>query len=165
MHAISPLILVVDDEPALLRLLEVWLRQEGFAVVTAASGAEALEAYRRHAAALAVVLLDVRMPGMDGRRTLAALRQIDPTVRCYLTGGDPGVLEGALAQGAAGSFPKPFRLDDLARELRQAAGSQAAARGQEAGGDRSRPTACPTADGCGSRRPRRGAPCAARRAG
>src|SRR5947207_13474858 len=65
MHAISPLILVVDDEPALLRLLEVWLRQEGFAVVTAASGAEALEAYRRHAAALAVVLLDVRMPGMD----------------------------------------------------------------------------------------------------
>ena len=59
-------ILVVDDEAGVLRVLDLVLRQQGFAVWPAAGGVEAVELYRRHREAIDVVLLDVCMPGLDG---------------------------------------------------------------------------------------------------
>lgn len=113
-------ILVVDDEAIVRQMLEVVLRRSGFGVLLAADGPEALALYERHRPRIAVVLLDVRMPGLDGPQTLAALRQFDPGVRCCFMSGDTKCYseQELLAQGAVCFFPKPFRsLDGLTQTL------------------------------------------------
>ncbi|HEY8504799.1 MAG TPA: response regulator, partial [Gemmataceae bacterium] len=78
----KPGILVVDDEPFVLDVIEHLLRHHGFEVWPAGGGAEALALYQRHRDAVALVLLDVQMPGLDGPQTLRALRALNPDVRC-----------------------------------------------------------------------------------
>jgi CheY-like chemotaxis protein len=117
-------VLVVDDESMVRDLLGVALRHFGFTVRPAAGGAEAVDLYRRHGADIDVVLLDVRMPGLDGPQTLAELRRLNPQVRCCFMSGDTGAYTTAdlLTLGAARVFAKPFgSLGDLARGLREAA--------------------------------------------
>src|SRR5262245_55107189 len=73
----APAILVVDDEPMIRKLLQLQLQQQGFGVLVAADGREALVLYQARRSTIALVLLDVRMPDLDGPQTLAALRQCD----------------------------------------------------------------------------------------
>lgn len=112
-------ILVVDDEACVRGVLNLGLLQHGFAVWLAADGREALDLYRRHHASIDVVLLDVRLPGPDGPQTLAALRGLDPQVRCWFMSGDLGgyTQERLRAGGATGVLAKPFRLDEVAQVL------------------------------------------------
>jgi CheY-like chemotaxis protein len=113
-------VLVVDDEPAVRRMLDFALRSHGFAVRAASGGEAAVGLYRRHRGTVDVVLLDVRMPGLDGPQTLLALRQIDPAVRCvFMTGGTGDHTgEQLLDMGAAWVLAKPFRsLDEVMRVL------------------------------------------------
>ncbi len=88
-------------------------------VRAAADGQEALDLYRRHRETIDVVLLDVRMPGLDGPRTLAALQELNPRVRCCFMSGNPGTCteKGLRRLGAASVLPKPFGLDDAALVL------------------------------------------------
>src|SRR5260370_467742 len=81
-------ILVVDDQASVGSVLDVALRQEGFTVWLAVNGQEALDLYRRCRRTIDAVLLDVRMPGWDGPRTLAALRELNPKIRCCFMSGD-----------------------------------------------------------------------------
>jgi two-component system, OmpR family, response regulator len=123
-----PEVLVVDDEALVLRLLEMALPQHGLAVRQAGRGAEAVAIYRRHRDRIGVVLLDVRMPGLDGPQTLAALREVDPGVRCVFMSGDTRgySTDELLGLGAAGVVAKPFRcLAELAGTLREVAAGQA----------------------------------------
>src|SRR4051812_31434125 len=73
-----PCVLAIDDEPGILGLLRRALPPHGFTVLTADGGQAGVELYRVDPDAVGVVLLDVRMPGLDGPATLAALRQIRP---------------------------------------------------------------------------------------
>ena len=118
-----PGILVVDDEALLRNLLQTVLHRKGFAVWSAESGRSAVEAYQQHRDAVSVVLLDVRMPDMDGPQTLAALQRIDPAVVCCFMSGDTGAHtpESLLALGAVRLFEKPFRVEELAQALWQTA--------------------------------------------
>ena len=68
-----PEVLVVDDESGVRQMLDVALTHYGFQVRLAATGTEAVEVYRANRQTIALVLLDVQMPGMDGPATLAAL--------------------------------------------------------------------------------------------
>src|SRR5947209_6919317 len=97
-----PGILVVDDEPALRSLLKTVLQRKGFAVWLADGGCAALDIYRERQAAISVVLMDVRMPDLDGPHTLAALQRINPAVACCFMTGYAGEYtpEGLLALGA-----------------------------------------------------------------
>jgi anti-anti-sigma factor len=108
-------VLVVDDEPAVLCVLEARLRSAGFKVWSADQGRQAVELYERHLSEIAVVLLDVRMPGTDGPQTLAALRKLTPAVRCCFMTGDPAPYteEALLRMGAARVFLKPFAFDEV----------------------------------------------------
>jgi anti-anti-sigma factor len=108
-------ILVVDDEECLRSLLERVFRQRGFAVFLAATGKEALACYERAPEAVAVVLLDVRLPGWSGPETLAALRRVNAWVCGCFMSGNPGryTEEDLFRLGAADVFEKPFSLDDL----------------------------------------------------
>src|SRR5207249_9991330 len=97
-------------------LVRLAVQQLGFEVQLAASGKAALEMYRD---TFALVLLDVRMPGLSGPETLAALRQAHPNVRCcFLTGESDGASEAELlACGALAVLQKPFPLQELSAVL------------------------------------------------
>jgi len=119
-----PEVLVVDDEPLLLQMLGLALPYHGFAVRQAGGGRQALDLYRQHRDSTRVVLLDAKMPDLDGRQALAALREIDPGVRCvFMTGyAADSFVEELLALGAEQVVDKPFRdLAALAGTLRDAA--------------------------------------------
>lgn len=117
-------ILVIEDERLMRKTLEQVLRKRGFAVWAAADGGEGVELYRRFGERIALVLSDVQMPVLDGPRTLDALRQINPFVRCCFMTGDTrlSTLTGLLKRGALRVFPKPFSsVAEVAEELRELA--------------------------------------------
>jgi CheY-like chemotaxis protein len=97
-HSPSPTgFLVVGDAAAVLCVLAARLRLEGFQVWLAGHGQQAIELYQQHREELAVVLLDVLLPGMDGPHTLTALQKLGPTVRCcFMTGNPTPYTEEAL---------------------------------------------------------------------
>jgi CheY-like chemotaxis protein len=121
-------VLVVDDEPIVRNVLTLCLRSVGFAIWQAGDGYEALESYRVRREEIDVVLLDVRMPGLNGPRTFAALREINPEIRCCFMSGDAGeyTVGELLAAGAVGFLAKPFRVAEVEALVRQALQTQSA---------------------------------------
>jgi CheY-like chemotaxis protein len=111
----KPGVLVVDDQASVRQLLQLVFEQQGCRVWLAANGQEGLQLYEEHQPEITLVLLDVRMPGLDGPQTLTALQAIDRTVVCcFMTGqsGDHTETE-LLARGATRVFAKPFNLGEL----------------------------------------------------
>lgn len=114
-----PGILVVDDDQDVRTLLELVLHKHGFAVWMTHDGYQAIRAYQGHRADIDLVLLDVRMPGLDGPATVAGLRQLNPGLRfCFMTS-DPGSYteEDLMDQGAECIIYKPFRLEEVVQIL------------------------------------------------
>jgi two-component system, chemotaxis family, chemotaxis protein CheY len=110
-------ILVVDDDPTILATVSETLDLEGYPVLTAANGAEALEAFERESPAL--VLLDMRMPVLDGWGfvRLARERGLDPRVIVMTAAAD--ARRWASEIGAQGVLAKPFDLEDLLVAVRR----------------------------------------------
>lgn len=116
----NPMVLVIEDEALVRTVLDKALLRHGFAVRLAASGEEAVALYQQHHENIALVLLDVQMPGMDGPETLAALKKIKPEFRCCFMSGDTTKYptEELLRMGACHVIPKPFTsLSQLTRML------------------------------------------------
>src|SRR5437764_788797 len=107
--AILPGVLIAEDEPGIRRLLELTLARAGLAVWSASDGREAVEVFHRHREHIALVLLDVRMPRLDGPAALAELRRLEPTLVALFVTGYMGVHEtnGLLAQEVAAVLRKP----------------------------------------------------------
>jgi CheY-like chemotaxis protein len=115
--SVTPTILVVDDDPNLQRVMSKFLELEGFAPVRAGNGQEALD-YLRGGGAASVILLDLRMPLMDGW----AFRDVQLA--------DPGLAEipivvlsgidGELRElGAAAVFNKPVNFGEVVDAIRR----------------------------------------------
>jgi two-component system OmpR family response regulator len=105
----SATVLVVDDEPALCKALQMILELEGHRVRTAPDGVSALVAATEEPPA--VVLLDLMMPEMDGYQTEAALHVRLPHVPVVFMSSQDRVWQAAAAHPAAGALPKPFDVD------------------------------------------------------
>ncbi|MCU6482253.1 two-component system KDP operon response regulator KdpE [Arthrobacter silviterrae] len=121
-------VLIVDDEPQILRALQINLHAHGYTVVPAPNGTAALLAAQTHA--IDVVVLDLGLPDMDGLEVIAGLRGWTEVPIIVLTArhGSLDVVE-ALDAGADDYVTKPFGLDELLARLRAAsrrAGAQAA---------------------------------------
>ena len=112
-------VLVVDDEPQILRFLKPSLGAAGYDVITAASGAEALKA----AATLApdVILLDLGLPDMDGKDVIAQLRKWSKVPIIVLSARDREAEKiAAFDLGADDYVNKPFGIGELMARLRAA---------------------------------------------
>lgn len=115
----DPIVLVVDDDQSVLELVRIGLNKNGYAVMPATSGAEAITLYREQSGKIRLVLLDVQMKGLDGPQTLEALRQIDPAVRCcFMTGNSGPYSVEDLLQRGEGVFLKPFKMVTIVKHLR-----------------------------------------------
>ncbi|WOC11880.1 response regulator [Gordonia sp. MP11Mi] len=112
-------VLVVDDEPQLLRALRINLRARGFEVTTASSGAAALEAAAK--VAPDVVVLDLGLPDMDGVTVLHGIRGWSTVPVIVLSARtDAADKVTALDAGADDYVTKPFGMEELLARLRAA---------------------------------------------
>jgi CheY-like chemotaxis protein len=111
--------MVVDDEAVVRQTLVMTLGALGHEVMACEDGAAAIEAYRRHWRELDAVVLDMMMPGLTGRETFLALKEINPDVRVLLASGYTvdREAEATLKAGAADFIQKPFRTRDLSSRL------------------------------------------------
>jgi CheY-like chemotaxis protein len=111
-------ILLVDDEADVRSVVRQVLHQRGYKVLSAASGAEAIEVAANHAGTLDILVTDVLMPGMSGRELFEHLSARYPDMKVlYISGYADETL--GHSQGAAAAFlAKPFRLETLTTRVR-----------------------------------------------
>ena len=114
-------ILLVEDEPLVLKMAEKMLTRIGYRVLKANNGLEALEVYRGRSQEIALVLTDMVMPKMGGKDLIPALKDLNPAVKIIVWTGYP--LDGSeefLKGDVVDWVMKPPDLDVLARKIKAA---------------------------------------------
>jgi len=112
-------ILVIDDEQGIRNLLDTLLRRKGYDVILSANGQKGLELFRRERPD--VIVLDLKMPGMDGLTVLQQIRSLDPKKPVIvLTGtGTAEAEQKVRALGATEYVEKEFSLHRLGASLKR----------------------------------------------
>ena len=100
-------ILVVDDEPAICSLVRTLLEREGYPVLIAGDGETATHIYEEHSAEVALLLTDVKMPGMNGLELADRILRKKPQLGVLFMSGSPG------ATGGLACIAKPFTRAQL----------------------------------------------------
>ena len=116
--------MLVDDEERFLSTTQKLLSRKGYDVLTASSGTDALDILRTHN--VHVVILDVKMPGMDGIETLKAIKRNYPLVEVIMLTGH-GTVDSAvegLKSGATDYLTKPTDVQDLIEKAEEAFGKR-----------------------------------------
>jgi DNA-binding response OmpR family regulator len=130
----APLILVADDEADIRALLRILLEKDGYRVLEAADGLEALQALRDHPE-VSLILLDIMMPHLDGFETARALRKSTDAPILFLTARSSDTDKtAAYGNGGDDYIVKPFHATDLRLKIRAmlARYEKYRARGEEA---------------------------------
>jgi two-component system response regulator PilR (NtrC family) len=117
--AARPRILIVDDEPSMREMLGIVLRRDGYDVLIAANGTEALEQLRRERVDL--LLSDIRMPDISGVDVLRAAKDANPDIVAFMMTAFASTATAveAMRLGAVDYFTKPFNMDELRLKVRQ----------------------------------------------
>lgn len=117
----APAVLIVDDEEAIRHLLINMFRGAGISAMAATSGQDGIEALRGAGGSIALVLLDVCMPGVDGPTTLEVMKREWPHLRFWVMTGFSGdySAEELIERGAERILTKPFSLGDVLRACRE----------------------------------------------
>jgi CheY-like chemotaxis protein len=113
----SVTILVVDDQPATLKVARILLESFGYRVLAAESGQQALILFRQHARQVRLILTDVVMPDITGPQLVEKLHRIDPGLRVIFMSGYSG---GEELQPGSGFLAKPFNPAGLSKAVREA---------------------------------------------
>lgn len=110
-------VLVVDDEKDIREILKTEFEYHGFLVQEAENGSQALKVFKSFP--MDVIVSDIRMPIMDGKKFLEQLKKIkEPIPLFYFISGYPDLKpEEAYALGATGLFSKPFQLKELVKHV------------------------------------------------
>ncbi len=117
----SETVLLVDDEEFIRDLGSRILTKAGYTVITASNGKDALAVFQRRIDEIALVLLDVIMPGMGGKQCLEGLLSLDPSVKVIIASGylAHGVTKETLASGARGFAKKPYDIRQVLQMVRE----------------------------------------------
>lgn len=111
-------ILVVDDEESIREITRASLEANGYSVITAADGTEAIAAYATKGQNIALVLTDLYMPYMDGAKTIRALQKLNPDVTCIAVSGLKQK-EFDLPKGAVTFMHKPYTSEQLLKTIHE----------------------------------------------
>lgn len=116
----SAKILIVDDQFGIRILLNEVLQKEGYETFQAANGVQALQIVEEHHPDL--VLLDMKIPGMDGIEILTRMKEIEKDTRVIIMTayGELDMIQKAKDLGALAHFAKPFDIDDIRHAVKKA---------------------------------------------
>jgi CheY-like chemotaxis protein len=119
---VSGVVLVVDDEEMVRSVAKGALEKFGLNVILAANGVEAVERFREAAEQIDAVLLDIKMPVMDGYETLKQLRRVRPDVKVLISSGfgEEEAVRNFRGQGITGYVQKPYRAPALVEAVQSA---------------------------------------------
>jgi PAS domain S-box-containing protein len=114
-------VLFVDDEAPIRRLGQTILEHNGYNVLVAKDGEEAIDVFRRERSRIKLVVLDLTMPRMSGQEVLGQLLLLDPKMRILISSGHqtPVASTELLKQGMIDLVPKPYRPEELVRSVRK----------------------------------------------
>lgn len=112
-------VLIVDDQYGIRILLYEVLGREGYRTYQAANGKQALEIVKRESPHL--VILDMKIPGMDGIEILKHIKQINKDIKVIMMTayGELDMIKEATQLGALTHFTKPFDIDELRHAIKQ----------------------------------------------
>lgn len=119
------MILVVDDEAPLLEIAQGALEANGYRVLTARDGTEALAIYAEHKKKIDAVLMDMMMPYLDGPSTIRALQKLDPGIKIIASSGlsSNDKMFEAVSEGVRTFLMKPYTAEKLLRALAEVLGT------------------------------------------
>ena len=114
------LVLLVDDEPGIIQIIDAMLRRNGYRVLTAADGVEAIALYAVNHKEIAIVFTDLIMPFLDGNALTRALRKINPQVKVIIASGhgNESHLAAVRRLGVNAFLAKPYSRQTLLTTLR-----------------------------------------------
>lgn len=117
-------ILVVDDEAIVRQLAKAILERQGYMVLTADSGHQALQLYQQQGDQIDLIILDLTMPKMSGRVCYQELHKLNPQVKVILSSGYSAdeAVQDMLNEGALSFIQKPYRVEDLTRAVQEVLG-------------------------------------------
>ncbi len=119
-HGEREYLLLIEDEPDVADLASEMLAEEGYRVVIAHDGFEALKIYERMGKQIGLVILDYFLPVIDGDAVFEELRSLNPKVNVVLSSGfaEQTKIASMLSQGLRGFIPKPYSRDKLLEQVR-----------------------------------------------
>ncbi len=113
-------LLLIDDEPEIAEVASEMLAEEGYRVIIAKDGFEALKIFQRINRQIGLVILDYFLPVMDGDAVFEELKALNPNVNVVLSSGfaEQNKIGAMLAQGLRGFIPKPYTRAKLLEQVR-----------------------------------------------
>lgn len=117
----SGTILVVDDEEILREILGESLREEGFEVLLASDGYEALSVYQQYQDKISLVITDLGMPNMGGEQLFEKLKELNPDIKVIVSSGylDTSSKSDLLRKGIREVLTKPYKFDVIVETVRR----------------------------------------------
>ena len=119
--SLSGLVLVADDEKAVLNVCTKMVSLCGFTTITACDGIDAVTKFREHADEISIVLMDLTMPNMDGMAAMGEIFSIRPNARVIISSGfnKEELSERIAGPAPAGFIRKPYNMNELESEMRR----------------------------------------------
>jgi two-component system cell cycle sensor histidine kinase/response regulator CckA len=113
------LILVVDDEPAILEVTQATLETYNYRVLSASNGIDAIATYAQNQGEISLAIVDIMMPAMDGKTAIRVLKQLNPELKIMAVSGliDRQEIIAELADNVTAFINKPYGNDDLLRTI------------------------------------------------
>ena len=113
------LILVVDDEAHICQTIETILTTYNYQVLTAQEGGEAVKLYNQHQSEIAIVLMDLMMPTMDGSMAIRTLQQLNPQLKIIATSGLSSSQSISTLSNVQAFLPKPYTSEVLLQTINE----------------------------------------------